>query len=471
MNEAKHLKVLESGYVSPPPGSIPTTSLRLTFFDLLWLPSSNIQRLFFYEFPYPTSHFMETILPLLKHSLSLTLRHFIPFAANIVCPPPPGKPYIRYKDGDSVAFTVVESPADFHRLIANYPRDVRLLHPFAPRLPTTPPAEEEGARVIPSVAFRVTVFPNAGVCIGSNYCHVIGDGKTFMHFMRTWSYVYAAAGGGDLPCLEKPSLPSLNRDVIKDPIGVESFLLEVYHDWLSSSSHNTLPTDVGSAITKVRATFVLCRADVERLKQMVKSQCKNEADSDQFHVSNFVVTCSLIWVSLIKSKESLIKNSSLDDNDEFYYFLFSFDCRNRLEFPIPEAYFGNCIKPGIAEMKKTELIGENGIVLAAKAIGGKVKEMGKSGISGALNWIPDIVERNKTGRLIGVAGSPKLRVYDTEFGWGRPRKVEVVHIESSKAISLAEYRDEDGGIEVGVALNSNQMDEFVAIFQQSLKLV
>ncbi|XVE66700.1 hypothetical protein DITRI_Ditri08aG0099800 [Diplodiscus trichospermus] len=119
-------------------------------------------------------------------------------------------------------------------------------------------------------------------------------------------------------------------------------------------------------------------------------------------------------------------------------------------------------------MKKSELIGENGFVLAAKAIGTAVKETEKSGLRGVENWIPRLMERISTGRLIAVAGSPKLHVYDTNFGWGRPNKVELVHVETGEAISLAEYRDEQGGIEVGLALNRNQMDEFVAIFEKSL---
>ena len=122
-----------------------------------------------------------------------------------MCPPLPGKPYIHYKDGDFVTFMVVASPGDFNHVIANYPLDVKLLHPFAPKMPMAPVAEEEDdTRLLPILAFQVTVFPNAGICIGSNYCHVCGDGKTFMHFMRSWTSVYRV--GGDLTCLEK-SLP------------------------------------------------------------------------------------------------------------------------------------------------------------------------------------------------------------------------------------------------------------------------
>ncbi|GMJ06440.1 hypothetical protein like AT1G03940 [Hibiscus trionum] len=446
------LKVLDSFCVSPPPGSVPTISLPLTYFDFSWLACVPVQRLFFYEFPHPTLHFVETTLPLLKRSLSLTLQHFFPYAANVMCPQSPGKPYIHYTEGGgSVTFTVAESTADFDHVVADYPRDVKCLHPFVPQLP---PAHvtEDGVRVLPTLAFQVTVFPNSGICIGSIYCHAVGDGKSFMHFMRSWTSVFRS--GGDLACLEN-SLPLFNRDVIKDPFGLESVQLKNYWRWVSSCGENSAPT-----AGKVRATFVLSRAHAERLKHLVTA-----VDTEQLHISTFVVTCAFIWVCLIKSKESVTD----DDDDKFYYFLFAFDGRNRLEFPVPATYFGNCLQPCVTDVKKSELTGEDGIVLAAKAFGKTIKEMGSRGLRWGEHWASTIIERAKTGRLTPLAGSPKLRVYDTDFGWGRPCKVELTHIDHDGAISMTESRDGQGGTEVGLALNKNQMDEFVTVFEQNLK--
>ncbi|XVF65666.1 hypothetical protein PTKIN_Ptkin09bG0267900 [Pterospermum kingtungense] len=94
MTQHCSIKVLEQSHVSPPPGSVPATSLPLTFFDTLWFSCCHMQRLFFYEFPYPTSHFIKNSLPNLKNSLSLTLQHFFPFAGNLRLPPSPQRLYI-----------------------------------------------------------------------------------------------------------------------------------------------------------------------------------------------------------------------------------------------------------------------------------------------------------------------------------------------------------------------------------------
>ncbi|CAN0914787.1 Coumaroyl-CoA:anthocyanidin 3-O-glucoside-6''-O-coumaroyltransferase 2 [Linum grandiflorum] len=71
--------------------------------------------------------------------------------------------------------------------------------------------------------------------------------------------------------------------------------------------------------------------------------------------------------------------------------------------------------------------------------------------------------------MISVAGSPKLRVYETDFGWGRPRKSEPVHVDSSGSVYFSDVRDvERGGIEFGLALGRSDMDSFVGLFESGL---
>ncbi|EAZ23075.1 hypothetical protein OsJ_06770 [Oryza sativa Japonica Group] len=59
-----------------------------------------------------------------------------------------------------------------------------------------------------------------------------------------------------------------------------------------------------------------------------------------------------------------------------------------------------------------------------------------------------------------VAGSTRFRVYDVDFGFGRPAKVEIVSVAKTGAVSAAEDRSGAGGIEVGIALPPESMDTF-----------
>lgn len=191
------VKIIEQCEVAPPPGSLPSTTLPLTFFDIPWFYCHPVQRIFFYDFPYPIQHFLQEALPKLKHSLSLTLQHFYPFVSNLIVPPHPQIPYIRYLDGDSLSFTVAESEANFNLLISDSPQDVRDWHPLVPSLPSQRAVEEDGTRVIPLMVIQVTVLPNSGFSICLTFNHLAGDGKSLHHFLKFWASLCKARGDSD----------------------------------------------------------------------------------------------------------------------------------------------------------------------------------------------------------------------------------------------------------------------------------
>ncbi|EOX99282.1 HXXXD-type acyl-transferase family protein, putative [Theobroma cacao] len=458
------IKVLDHSNASPPPGSVPDTSLPLTFFDVPWLVCRPMQRLFFYEFPYSTLHFTQTILPSLRTSLSHALQTFYPFAAKLICPPSPHKPHILYTDGDCVSFTVAESSADFDRTVAYLARDVKELHPFVPQL--QPSRVLNNTRVLPLLALQVTVFPNSGICIGATFCHVAADGRSFNHFMKAWASILRS-GGNSAACLEK-SVPFLERNVIreKDSRGLESILMTEWWSWASDWEEDKVPAHDILA-NKVRATFVMGRGDIDRLKRCVLIRCLKQNESEQLRASTFVVSCAFVWTSLIKAQE--LCGRGKHEDDEFHYFCFVADCRNRPEFAIPETYLGNCLSICFVRMKRRELLGENGVVAATKAIGKRVWEFEKGALREAEKWLTNWKEISETGHLVTISGSPKLRAYETDFGWGKPKKTEVVQIDVSGAIYLGDSRDEEGGIEIGLALNKDEMEAFHGFFEQGLK--
>ncbi|XVF01894.1 hypothetical protein REPUB_Repub04eG0128200 [Reevesia pubescens] len=461
--------IVDNIHVSAAAGSVPTTTLPLTYFDLPWFPCPPMQSLFFYDYPHPTSHFMQTTLPNLKHSLSLTLQHFFPLAAKIMCPPPPLKPYILYTDGNSIPLIIAESAADFNHLKAYYPRDFKLLHPFASQLPPST-MSSDGIRVLPIMALKVTVFPNTGICIGMAHNHVAADGCAFMHFVRSWASQCKSKGGSTF-LHDVSQRPVHNRDAIKDPAGCNDMALKDYSHWVSSGRENLGQTKKTS-VDKVRATFILTRSQILKLKQCLTTQYRNNSnDFEELQISAFVVTCSIMWICMINSQESELSANGYDD-DNFYYFLLPVDCRSRIpEFPLPVTYFGNCLAPGVIRAKKGELMGQNGIVTAAKAIARKIKEMESGSLEEVEKGPSNLEEMFRSGRHVGISGSPKLRVYDMDFGWGRPTKIEYIHIDDGGSLSLTEYRDEPGGMEVSLVLSKDQMDAFTANFEESLKVI
>ncbi|KAB2024014.1 hypothetical protein ES319_D06G058900v1 [Gossypium barbadense] len=429
------MKVVED--VSTPPGSVPTTSLPLTFFDIQFLGSSPFQRLFFYEFPHPTSYFMQTTLPSLKTSLSLTLQRFFPFAGNLVFPAPPQIPYILYTQGDSVSFFVNESTADFSHLAGDHARHFQEFQLILPKL-------------LPAIACKTS----SGISIGVSFCHVAGDGRTLAHFMKSWVSIQQSQG--DLTCLNNPLPDFSSRDLIEDPLGLACLFMK--RKWSFEDLSN-------NPIKKLRITCTIKRSQVELLKDLVTKGCVEDNGSEPVSISTFVVTCAYMWVCLTKLQETTVSQqiSSADDSDELSYFLFAVDCRGHLK--LPATYFGNCTIARTVAVKRSALMGENGIVVAGKAIGREVMETYKGPLKGA--------EREKFKSRhppIMVSASPKFELYKVDFGWGRPRKTEVANIGSLGSLSLfsiAEGREEEGSIEFGLALAPHELDIFNSIFHRT----
>ncbi|KAF5180459.1 malonyl-coenzyme:anthocyanin 5-O-glucoside-6'''-O-malonyltransferase-like [Thalictrum thalictroides] len=445
--------VVEECKISPPLGSVPCTTLPITCFDLNLLTLPPVQRLFFYEFHHSKTHFMATIFPNIKHSLSITLQHFYPLAGNMIWTQESTIPEFFYKEGDAVVLTLAESTYDFDLLTGNQMRDASMFVPLIPKFSAT---SDEG--VVPLLALQVTLFPNKGICIGLAIKHVVADGRTTTHFIKSWSSICRLESDTSLI---GNSLPSHDRSTVKHvkPKRITTNLIlmeklgvtkDTFHQIINKrDAQHTVP------VGKVRATFVMLSSDITKLKQWVLSK-----EKEVLHLSSLVVTCAYVWVCLIKARRSTDANVN-DEATE--YFLVPADARARLKPPLPITYFGNCLDSAVATCKRSELIGEDGIVFAAELISKAIKKMDindetkEKGLSFYISLPRE--------HLAAVSSSPRFAVYETDYGFGKPKKVEFV---SGESISLSECPTVEGGLEIGVVRNKLEMDAFASLFANTL---
>ncbi|KAA8533204.1 hypothetical protein F0562_033263 [Nyssa sinensis] len=210
--------------VAPPPGIVAEQSLPLTFFDLPWLNAPPIQHLLFYKSPQTKTYFLETLVPNLKDSLSLVLKHFFPLAGNLIINSNSIRPEIFYMDGDSVSLTFAESSNDFNYLTGNYARNAEEFYPFVPQMPQV--TRVSNTLVAPLLALQVTLFPNFGTCLGITFHHVAADANSFIRFLKSWASI--AKLGGDEGFLVDGSFPFYARtsgvDELTDWDELEYFL-------------------------------------------------------------------------------------------------------------------------------------------------------------------------------------------------------------------------------------------------------
>ncbi|KAK6919492.1 hypothetical protein RJ641_015396 [Dillenia turbinata] len=341
------ISVLEHCSVVPPPGTtVPEKSLPLTFYDLPWLQFPPFQHLIFYE---PTNtntgshHFQFQ-----KLSLSLTLKRFYMLAGHLMFPPDSDVPAIRYVEGDSVSLTFAASTQDFHYLTLDSPRKASEFHHLVPEL--------EETKTTSLLAIQVTFFPGSGFCVGFSIRHESGDGNALIRFIKSWATTTKLT--------EDDSEAFYDRSIIKDSKGMGQTLWNKYGAGRfdgSSKPDQLIPTN------KVRSTFVIGRADIQRLKRHVSSNYPTVS-----HVSAFTVTCAVVWASVVQAG-SRIPEITMGESD-MEHFVFVADCRALLDPPVPQSYFGNCVVPCFISIKRCELSRRDGFLVAAKFMGEAITE-------------------------------------------------------------------------------------------------
>lgn len=457
------MKVVEVCRVSPPqesPSSAATpTSLPLTFFDIRWLRFPPLECAFFYEYPHPPSSFFNSVLPKLKQSLSLTLQHFLPLAGTLSWPHHSDHPSVHYVAGDSVSLTVAQTHLNFHHLSnPNTLQDASKFNLFIPHLSSS----HEKASVL---ALQLTLFSDSGFCIGITTHHAVMDGRSIIAFIKLWAYfcsqiINVEESSSDSFIVPEGLVPYYDRTVIKDPNGIyEEYVKEILNEGESGNNNRSLMCwnwDHQIPSEAVRGTFELTPSHIKKLKLYTQSKLKNK----KAHVSTFAVTFSYLGRCLVKAENTKAENVVL---------AFAVDCRGRLEPPISASYFGNCVVGEIAMVETEKLLGNEGLVSAMEAMSEGMSRLEMGLVRGVDSWGSSLITPNENYRILSVSGSPRFEAYSVDFGWGRPVKVDIVSIDKTKAIFISESRNGDGGVEIGLVLNKQEMEAFADVFVKDLE--
>ncbi|KAL6652922.1 hypothetical protein ACP70R_011847 [Stipagrostis hirtigluma subsp. patula] len=428
--------VLEQCHVSPSPepAAGQPRALPLTFFDLVFWDFPPVQRLFFYDSAdlLDVPDFLLRELPLFKESLAAALHHFYPLAGKLACEMPEGgavavAPEVVFTDGDSVLLTAAASGDDFHDLAGDHARDTARLRPLLPTL-----RRHGGARPSQDVfAVQVTVFPRAGICIGTTLHHAVADGSSFVHFVRTWAAIRRL--GPERRTTPPDFAPPLfDRGVVRDDAGLrEAFVRE--HRALAAAGDKRLAVwDLSRRPGVMLATFWFTDGQLRALGRRVESETSARC-------SPTALACGAAWAGIERAR-----GGAADGAAAHARFGFVTGCKPRASPPIPASYFGNCL--GLCRVEA-----ERGARREGRAL------------RDARGWVR-CAREYASERAVTVAGSPKLGVYaaaDLGAPWGRPRKVEIASVERTGALAMAESgRDGDGGVEVGLALPRAEMEAF-----------
>ncbi|XP_065865260.1 malonyl-CoA:anthocyanidin 5-O-glucoside-6''-O-malonyltransferase-like isoform X2 [Euphorbia lathyris] len=483
------LKMLEVCRVTPFTNSVAPLvefSLPLTYFDIRWLKFLPAQQIFSYQLTENESthsFFNSVILPRLKHSLSLALSQFLPIVGNIIWPVDTVKPFILYTPNDDVSLIVAESNSEFNHLL----KEAVELHPYVPDL-----AISDAKAAI--IAFQITFFPSQGFSIGISQHRTMFDGKSNAMFMKSWAHIC----NSDMTTLLPLDLtPSFDRTSIDYP---QEFDMLHLNNWVKSNSDQNpnslnLLGDKRNFENLVRANFELSRQDIDKLRQQIVALLNEEEDANanHMHSSTFVLSLAYIVVCIVNAK-------MLEEKGKICL-TFGVDCRSCFDRPLPTNYFGNCIIEcpmlidaeaitGSGEARKESYTPHrmdfdeeglerpsvhylppplNEIAFVAKRISERIKEIETRVTNISIeDEKENILEMKKAKEssdvFIGVSWCPQFEIYRTDFGWGKPKKIQDVSIDTSGEISMIESRNDNGGIEIGLVLRKHEMEMFNSVF-------
>lgn len=311
---------------------------------------------------------------------------------------------------------------------------------------------------------QVTIFSNAGICVAWSYRHVLGDASTTIGFMKAWASIFSKSTRNS-EVLGHNFVPVYDRSTIQDPFHLEVVLFNAMKMFKPQEPPSV--TTILSNNYKVRATFNMSQIDIQKLKNLVLTKEPNPP-----HVSSLTVTCAYAWTCWLRSIDAVVKEIEGDTiNNEPQFLSVPVDFRQRLDPPLPQTYFGNCVLPCIVPFSCVEVVGNGneGFFKVAIQIGEAVKKMlnNKEGVVKG-NWLSEL-RKIASGNILAVVGSPKYDGYDVDFGWGKANKFESLAVDESKAMSISKSRKFEGALELSLCLPSERMDAFVAFFIDGLK--
>lgn len=239
-----------------------------------------------------------------------------------------------------------------------------------------------------------------GLAIGCAFNHAILDGTSTWHFMSSWAEI---CNGSKSISAE----PFLDRTQARNT--------RVKLDLSPPPSNGDASSNAKADPNLRERVFRFSEAAIDKIKSTINANAPSDGSKP---FSTFQSLSVHIWRHVTKARH-------LKPEDYTVFTVFA-DCRKRVDPPMPDTYFGNLIQ-AVFTVTAAGLLSANSPEFGAsmiqkaieahnsKAIDERNKEWEKS---------PKIFEFKDAGvNCVAVGSSPRFRVYEVDFGWGKPEGV------------------------------------------------
>ncbi|KAF3335750.1 BAHD acyltransferase DCR [Carex littledalei] len=287
----------------------------------------------------------------------------------------------------------------------------------------------------PLLAIQFTKLKD-GIAIGCAFNHAVLDGNSTWHFMSAWAELTRT------PSSAPSDLPMHNRLAARStrvPLTLPA----------SPAAHEAVDPN-GPAKPLVPRLFHFKSDTVSKLKSSINSSLPPEAKP----FSTFQSLSAHIWRVVSRAR-------SLAPTDITAFAVFG-DCRPRVDPPMPSSYFGNLIQ-AIFTGTAAGLLLAHPPSFAAGLLQAAIDAHDSKAIIKRLDEYeaaPKLFHYSDAGmNCVAVGSSPRFKVYEVDFGFGRPERVRSgSNNKFDGMVYLYSGRDGDGSIDVELTLQPEAME-------------
>ncbi|XP_022774099.1 BAHD acyltransferase DCR-like [Durio zibethinus] len=239
-----------------------------------------------------------------------------------------------------------------------------------------------------------------GLAMGCAFNHAILDGTSTWHFMSSWAQICSGSNSIVPPFLERTKARNtrVKLDLSLPPNPV--------------ASCNGYANQGPQLREKL---FRFSEAAIDKIKSKVNS---NPPSNGSKPFSTFQSLAVHIWQHVTQARD-------LKPEDYTVFTVFA-DCRKRVDPPMPESYFGNLIQ-AIFTVTAAGLLLANPPEFGASMVQKVIEAHNAEAIDERnKEWeaAPKIFQFKDAGvNCVAVGSSPRFKVYDVDFGWGKPEGV------------------------------------------------
>ncbi|XP_022734469.1 BAHD acyltransferase DCR-like [Durio zibethinus] len=240
-----------------------------------------------------------------------------------------------------------------------------------------------------------------GLAMGCAFNHAILDGTSTWHFLSSWAQICSGSNSISVP-------PFLERTKARNTrVKLD---LSLPPNPVASSNG-----DAKQGPQLKEKLFRFSASAIDKIKSKVNSNPPSDCSKP---FSTFQSLAVHIWQHVSQARK-------LKPEDYTVFTVFA-DCRKRVDPPMPDSYFGNLIQ-AIFTVTAAGFLLANPPGFGASVIQKAIESHNAMAIDERnKEWeaAPKIFQFKDAGvNCVAVGSSPRFKVYDVDFGWGKPEGV------------------------------------------------